>query len=390
MFQSATETYEAKKRLSTLDLYKGMAIFGVVVTHIALLQNGAGGPTGQTSAVVQFMYSGLVMFILVSGYFYKPGRTYAENIRHRVVPLVCIYIIFNILATLVVYVYMLAIGYDLSSYDLGAVIAKALFGKGVWMDTHSLEFFAAVQVLAPYDVTIQTYYLAMLFLGYLIFYAVVDRVIGNWKTAVATILILFAISSAYLGLVHIQLPLYLHYAPMVAGFLLIGALLSKYRFIQFIDSGHRAKKFWMGFAAAVLLSVACLILFPAPTNITTNEIGDYGIFTVFTFAATCISCGMLQLFLSSLLTRVPGWSHLFIYMGYNSLYLFLYHMVVAKMLVAPFVDLGVDQYIPLPTPQAMVVATASIAIILIASHFYRKYKGRSPPLSPRSPAPTSI
>jgi fucose 4-O-acetylase-like acetyltransferase len=60
-------------RLKVLDVYKGIAILGVIITHVVLLQNGMGGKAGDSSALVQFLFSGLIMFMVISGYFYKPG-----------------------------------------------------------------------------------------------------------------------------------------------------------------------------------------------------------------------------------------------------------------------------------------------------------------------------
>ena len=378
------------KRLTTLDMYKGLAIFGVLVTHIVLLQNGADGTSEQTNPIVQFMFAGLVVFFLISGYLYKPGKSYMQNVKHRVVPLVIIYVVFSIAATVIAYLYLLCLGYDLSSYDLVGVIEKTLVGKGVFMEIGSPEFKASNVILAPFDVNVQTYYLSLLFLGYLIFYAIVDRVIDSWKKTVVTIIILFAITSVYLEVVRIQLPLLLQLAPLSAGFLLTGALLSRYNFVQFLDEGLRDKRFWIGLAVAIILSVVFLMLFPAPPSFKHSDLGNYGYFSGLTFALTNLSCGILQMFLISILVKVPVLSHAFIHMGKNSLYLYLYHMLVAKILVAPFVQLTAEYYIPLPFLPAFAVTLVTIVIILIAAHFYHKFKEERLSGKPLRPLATSV
>ena len=67
------------------DVYKGLAILGVITTHLALLQNGTDGVEGDPSPAVQFMFSGLFVLTIMSGYFYKPGRSFVQNVRKRVI-----------------------------------------------------------------------------------------------------------------------------------------------------------------------------------------------------------------------------------------------------------------------------------------------------------------
>jgi len=119
-----------KQRLKILDVYKGMAIMGVIITHLVLLQNGTTGKGDDPSALVQFMFSGLFMFMVVSGYFYKPGGTYLEKVKKRVVPLVLIYVGAITAVTLVLFVYMAALGYD-TSYNPFMLIFRVIVGKSL-------------------------------------------------------------------------------------------------------------------------------------------------------------------------------------------------------------------------------------------------------------------
>ena len=362
-------------RLKVLDVYKGIAILGVIITHVVLLQNGMGGKAGDSSALVQFLFSGLIMFMVISGYFYKPGSSFLHNVRKRVVTLLVIYFAAIIVMTSVMYVYLLIIGYDLSSYDPFDVMIKVAFGKANFVDMTSDEFFDLMQPMAPFEVTVMMYYLGILALGYLIFYAIADRVLKDWRVAVVVILILFGITSLYMDSVHIQLPLFAYYAPMVAGFLLVGSLLSKIRFAEFLETKYRTRDFWLVFAAVAVLAVLCLFLFPAQTDVVYGRVGT-GPFRIYTFAATSLACGMLQLYVALLFTKIPGIFHLFDDMGKNIIYLFLLHMLVAKMLIAPFVELPADKFIPLEFMPALALAFATIAVILVISHIYRRIRPR--------------
>jgi fucose 4-O-acetylase-like acetyltransferase len=366
-----------------------MAIMGVIITHLVLLQNGTDGVNNDPSPVVQFMFSGLIMFMVVSGYFYKPGKTYLENVKARAIPFFVIFLVASVLMTVIMYVYLLALGYDLSSYDFGYVMSYSVLGTGCGLDLNSQAFIDACAIPAPYQVTIQMYYLGLLALGYLIFYAVVDRVISDWRKAVATIIILFFVTSAYLYFIHIQTPFYVHLAPMVAGFLLVGALMAKFKLAYRLENGLRKKEFWIAFAISIVVAAVCLVCFPANTDLTKSQLGDYGIFSIFTFAATSLSCGVVQLFLAAIFVKIPGWSHLFIAMGKDVLYLYLLHPLVAKMLVAPFVVLDTQHHIPLPFDQALILAFVTIAIIMVLAYVYKRLRNRCSE-GPRGMAPASI
>ena len=242
---------------------------------------------------------------------------------------------------------------------------------------------------APFYVSTQMYYLGVLCFAYLIFFALIDRVIGDWRKLVATIAVLFLITSAYIEFVHLQTPFYIHMVPMFAGFLMVGALLRKFNFAHFLENGLRDKRYWIGLFVATIFTGLTLILFPADTDITLGKIGDYGIFSVFTFAATSLSCGITQLFLAAILLRLPIWNSLFLHMGKEVLPLYLYHMLVCKMLIAPFVTLGTDYNIPLPFAEALVMAFVTIAVILVLTYFYRRIMARGSRDPPR-PLPVSV
>ena len=364
-----------KQRLKILDVYKGMAIMGVIITHLVLLQNGTTGKGDDPSALVQFMFSGLFMFMVVSGYFYKPGGTYLEKVKKRVVPLVLIYVGAITAVTLVLFVYMAALGYD-TSYNPFILIFRVIVGKSLGLEIGSDEYVEAAHILAPYDACIMMYYLIILALGYLIFFAIADRVLKDWRVTIVTVFVLLLISSFYIAYIKIQPPFFAHYAPMVAALLLVGALIAKYNVADIIQNGYRTKAFWIGLLVAVVCSALCLVFLPSETDIVMGKIGNYAPFNVVTIVITSLSCGMVQLYIASLFMRIPGISHLFSIMGFNVLYLYLLHVMVAKMIIAPFVTIGTDVYIPLGFMPALALAFGTIAAILVMSYIYRRIKPR--------------
>ncbi len=358
-------------------MFKGLAILGVIITHLVLNQNGTDGTHNDPSAIVMFLYSGLVMFVVVSGYFHKPGRSFAENLKKRVLPLLLIFIGSTVAMTLLMYVYELALGYDLSAYPNPLeLIWTLIISKGIFLPLDSADFTLAKQLMAPYEVTIQMYYLQILVIGYIIFYLIADRVLKDWRTAVATILVLLCAETIYIQLVNIQLPFYMHLSPLFTAFLLLGALLSKYRFADFLENNIRDRRFWLGFGLLVLLALALLFFLPDNYEIKASIFGSRGILSVFIFSLVSFTCGMIQFFLAAILAKVPGVSAVFMLMGRNILYLFLLHMLVARMILAPFVTLGADVWIPLGITDSLILAFATIPVMLVLSYMYKRIKSK--------------
>ncbi len=69
---------------------------------------------------------------MISGYFYRPGHTYLQNLRHRILKFViCIVAAVVILNTLM-FVILWAQGYDLTLSQLWEVIWKSIVGRGAF------------------------------------------------------------------------------------------------------------------------------------------------------------------------------------------------------------------------------------------------------------------
>ncbi len=99
-----TDTVDAPKhRIESLDILRGAAIIGVITVHILL---GAGRNVDSVSNGFNFAelgYAGLPMFIILSGYLHRPGRSYRWNMEHRVIPLLITLFVSVILLTTIMY-----------------------------------------------------------------------------------------------------------------------------------------------------------------------------------------------------------------------------------------------------------------------------------------------
>ena len=68
-------------RSRSMDIFKGVAISIIVILHIGIV---AKGDVGNPAPPVQALYLGLVGFFIMSGYFFRPGRGFRENMLRRV------------------------------------------------------------------------------------------------------------------------------------------------------------------------------------------------------------------------------------------------------------------------------------------------------------------
>ena len=88
MSEDTEPTNNHRTRLITPDLVKGIAITGMVVLHLALLQGHGSAPVTTTGVGITMFkgipYSLLCTFIVISGYFYVPGRSFMWNMRKRI------------------------------------------------------------------------------------------------------------------------------------------------------------------------------------------------------------------------------------------------------------------------------------------------------------------
>jgi len=355
-------------RIKSLDILRGAAIIGVITVHIMFgLGRGVDGVYGGFN-VAELAYAALPMFMVITGYLYKSGKDFRTNVKHRVVPLVVTLVVATVVLTCSMYVYMWLLGYDLSQYDLLSNVLEIIIGKGCFKDIGAVGFSAGL-VLAPYDISAGFYYLQILAVGLIIFYAIADSVLDDWKHCVITILSLMGITGLYLATINVQLPFSAQIGPVVAAFLLTGALLRKYNVAEYIENGYREKKYWLIFACLIVLSVICIVLIPSGTNIYNSRFGEYGGWSVFTYLLLSISCGIVLMYISAFIIRVPVVSDIFRFAGVNSIVLFTLHMFVAKLIAAPFTTIGTDYWITIdsiPMRFALLIVTLAIVFAFIA------------------------
>ena len=362
--------HSPSSRIKSLDILRGAAIIGVITVHIMFgAGRGVDGSVAGDFNVAELVYAGLPMFMVITGYFYKSGRSYMDNVKHRIVPVLLVLIISTVFLTSMMFGYMWILGYDLSGYNLLEDILTILIGKECF-STIGADGFTAGAVLAPYDISAGFYYLQILAVGLLIFYAIADHVLDDWRKCVTAMFALLSMTALYLELVNIQLPFSAQLGPVVATFLLFGALLGKYNVAYYIENGYRERKYWIIFIAFVCAAVASIILFPSGMTLYNSRFGSNGALSVFTFLFLSITCGAVLWFITAFLIKVPVVSAIFTYAGLNSIILFTQHMFIAKLITAPFFDLGTEYWVTVDSIGVrFIVLITTLALLFGLSHF---------------------
>ncbi len=369
---------DKRPRLVSADLVKGVAIIGMVVLHLALLQGHGSEPVTSTSVGIMMFkgipYSLLCMFIVISGYFYVSGGSYVDRLKKRILKFT-IYLIgaIVVLNTLMYLILWLQGGYDLEPSQLWDVIRENIIGRGAFKTFDEINVYGGI-ILAPFEVTHQLYYLQMMIVGYLIFYAVVDKVIDDVRKLFVTVFILVTISAAYIELVGVVLPFYAHLGPMAAAFLLIGTYLSRLRFYEWLESGQYDKRYWLTLLALLLISVLLCFITPRDPSIIYCNFGPFGGWSLYSFVILSVAGGMMLSFIISWLRYLNIFKKTIGMAGVFCLSVYVLHMFVAKCLATPFVRFNTEVWVPVGTVAGFILSFVTVAMIVIASYYYRMYR----------------
>jgi hypothetical protein len=77
--------------------------------------------------------------------------------------------------------------------------------------------------------------------------------------------------------------------------------------------------------------------------------------------------------LAAAFAKIPYVPRIFELMGKYILPLFVLHMFVGKILIAPFVEIGTDKWIPLSFTEGLVLALVTIVVISAGMFLYHMY-----------------
>ncbi len=192
-----------KPNFKYMDVARGIALSLVVISHA----NGLN---------LYLIYYFIQIFFIISGYIYRPGRSYGENIRKK--------------ASRVLLPYF---GYSALLWGFYAVIRRnadeilhSLFG--VFYSRFCLFKIGTVEE-PVYLLDIANgamWYLTAFFATSLLFYLIVDKCLANWKVTAVWMVVLLVISMA-LNELPILLPWSIDIVGVTTFLMLFGACIRK-------------------------------------------------------------------------------------------------------------------------------------------------------------------
>lgn len=289
---------EARPNFKYMDVARGIALSLVVISH-------AHGVN------LYLIYYFAQIFFIISGFIYRPGRSYGENIKNKASRLLVPY--FGYSALLWIFYAIIRRNKDEILHSLfGILYSRFYFYKvGTTEDPVGLLDVANGAM----------WYLTAFFVTCLLFYAIVDKCLASWKTTVVWTLILLGVSMV-LNELPILLPWSIDIVGVTTVLMLVGAWMRKTEFFE------RKKNFWM--VAGMLLIYLCTATFNGYLNTSVRIYGDYEALSVPLYMVVAVSGSILCIWVAQWVQNLKIGS-LLRYIGTHSIEIMCVHMVVLEV-----------------------------------------------------------
>ncbi len=316
-----------KRRMLSQDIAKGIVILSVVLTH--------SGHLADEHPLMWFIYfitCPMGFFFLISGYNYRPGRRkIAENIKNRskqlIIPLVC----YSLGAFVVMFILNLIFGFGTIK---GLLVSLYTSLTGTFsIDSIVLKYFVdpSLATLSVYN--IPSWFVVHMFLGYVIFFIVVDYALLSTKKMFSIVIGLMSISMALdiaLDKIKPFNPLGIIDVPSIAAMLLIGAYLGQ----KGLFNDGTVEKKWVVINSIVGLGLCTVftITYPRAGMMLGGNLSlvlGCAEIPITLIMAVLFSYGLIGL--CKLLERVPVLSPAMCWLGKNSLGIYFVHMPVITL-----------------------------------------------------------
>ena len=298
--RKTADTLPGTERLYFVDVAKGMMILAVVFSHAWFANSDILG---------DWLPFSMPVFFFLSGYTFKPGRSYGTNLGRRVVSLLFPYAIFCAVCNLFFPVYAgLVKRISLMSYSF-------LPTKGaLWLAVLKAD---ALNML----MSTPMWFLVALFTASILFFALVGWTRESlWKTLAAVVVLVAAAVGIDL-LKRETLIWFVDLAPYAAALMLLGAYCGSRKLYVKLNA------LWIA-AGLVALAAAEVLnrVFPGSARTSVVQYIEsgtwYGVLTAFVIAVTgCVG----TLCVARLVDLIPGVNRLFRWLGRNSLWILCIH-----------------------------------------------------------------
>ncbi len=343
-------------RFRSFDVLKGFIIFAIVMAHLAYSSHST---YGEPALFLQIIYLGLISFFIMSGYFFRSGRGFQKNFMKRAKQLFVALAICTVVLSAILFVWMLLWG---QATDFNDYINALIWGFG---QSNIFQPFGAEKTFAICAGSMGYYFLWAMLLGFLIFYALADRVMdSNWKVAVV-IAVLLVITFVLAEFVRIRLPFYAELAPSAASFMFAGAWLAKMDLGGVIERFEvKTKEFWLPFLFCLIVGLVMCVLLPPDTNYDSLIMGKYGGYSVFPYFFEAVMICVAFFYIAAFIGKIPLLGKALSKVGEHTLGILLLHGFVACMIMAPFWTFTHATWLP-TDPTFMVKVGLGFATFLI-------------------------
>lgn len=298
------------KRYKYLDIARGIGLLLVIISHSC----------GLSSYLINYY---IPLFFVVSGYIYKEGRGYGENIGRKAKRLLIPY--FGYSAVLLAFYFVM--GRTLEETKASAF--GILYSRYCLYDTTLYEENVYLFTVANGAM----WYLTAFFVTSLVYHLVIDRCLSSRKFLTGSLAVLTVITMA-LSKLPVLLPWSIDIACVGAIFMIVGTLFGRKEFFE--------QKWNHPLVIGTLAAYLLLSMVNPGINMSTREFGVHGICSVVLFILIGISGSMLCIWLGKLIQNsLPG--RALCYIGQNTIILLAFHILgleIFEMIAQRFIDIA--------------------------------------------------
>lgn len=308
-----------KKRLSSVDMLKGLAILGIVFYHLL-------APCFAKTVLNHVTEALLILFFFCSGYFYKPGkRTLGENIKTRAKATLIPFFQYALLFWFVGTVWYLIIGKE--TFMEGIWCLRNFFGGCIWNRVIQGWFGWEYHNLGKnYLFLADFWFLLALLFSSILFFLFADKVLDSWKKSCACAVLLFAATGIMVAC-GVNLPYNLHLIPFWTAFMLLGALAGQMKMIE--EPPVSGAKGWGIAILSLAAGVAVCMLKEPSINLYRGSFGGNEAVQML----LCIAGTLLVIFGLAMICRLAEGAGARVkelaWLGSHSLTVYLWHMFFA-------------------------------------------------------------
>lgn len=298
------------KRYKYLDVARGIGLMLVIISHSC----------GLSSYLINFY---IPLFFVLSGFVYKGGRSYGENIARKAKRLLIPY--FGYSAVLFVFYALIRRSAEEMKWSAFGILYSRYSLYEASMTEGNIYLFTIANGAM--------WYLTAFFAASLVYYLVIDRCLSGKKFLAGCIVVLLAITMALSGL-PVLLPWSIDMAAVGALFMLCGTLLGRAEVFE--------KKWNLPLIVLVFAVYVGLCILNPGINMSVREYGKYGFLSVPFFVLIGLSGSMLCIWLGKLVQGIFI-GRILSYIGQNTIILLAFHILgleIFEMIAGKVINVG--------------------------------------------------